>query len=93
MREYAILEISTKPLADQEQWDVLVTALLDADLLELLMSNLNRLDEDNESDRSGVYHSLAVMESLAVSELTGKSVLRCLFCSASYCSPLSLLQT
>ncbi|KAF2483125.1 Catenin-beta-like protein [Neohortaea acidophila] len=51
--------------AEQEQWDALATALLDADLLELLMSNLARLDENNESDRSGVYHSLAVMENLA----------------------------
>ncbi|KAK4494180.1 hypothetical protein PRZ48_014478 [Zasmidium cellare] len=51
--------------AEQEQWDALVAALLDADLLELLMSNLKRLDEENESDRSGVYHSLAVIEDLA----------------------------
>ncbi len=51
--------------AEQDQWDALVGALLDADLLELLMSNLARLDEANESDRSGVYHSLAVLESLA----------------------------
>lgn len=51
--------------AEQEQWDALVAALLDADLLELLMSNLGRLDEENESDRSGLYHSLEVLESLA----------------------------
>ncbi|KXT16541.1 hypothetical protein AC579_6270 [Pseudocercospora musae] len=51
--------------AEQEQWDMLVSALLDADLMDLLMSNLARLDEENESDRSGVYYSLSVMESLA----------------------------
>ena len=51
--------------AEQEQWDALVAALLDADLLDLLMSDLTRLDEDNDSDRSGVYHSLSVVESLA----------------------------
>jgi len=51
--------------ASQPQWDALATALLDADLLDLLMSNLNRLDESSESDRSGVYHSLSVLESLA----------------------------
>lgn len=51
--------------AAQEQWDALSAALLEADLMSLIMSNLARLDEDNESDRSGVYHSLAVMESLA----------------------------
>ena len=51
--------------AEQSQWDALVKALLDADLLDLLLSNMLRLDEENESDRSGLYHSLAVMESLA----------------------------
>ncbi|EMC91740.1 hypothetical protein BAUCODRAFT_38875 [Baudoinia panamericana UAMH 10762] len=51
--------------AEQEDWDALVASLLDADLLQLLMSNLTRLDEDNEADRSGVYHSLSVLESLA----------------------------
>jgi beta-catenin-like protein 1 len=51
--------------ASQPQWDALATALLEADLLALLMSNLNRLDETSDSDRSGVYHSLAVLEALA----------------------------
>jgi beta-catenin-like protein 1 len=51
--------------ASQPQWDALAEALLDADLLDLLMSNLNRLDEKTETDRSGVYHSLSVLESLA----------------------------
>lgn len=51
--------------AEQEQVDVVVAALLEADLLDLLMSNLGRLDEENESDRSGVYYSLSVMENLA----------------------------
>lgn len=51
--------------AEQDQWDALTAALLEADLMSLIMSNLARLDEDNESDRSGVYYSLAVMESLA----------------------------
>lgn len=51
--------------AGPDQWSALATALLDADVMELLMSNLGRLDEDNESDRTGVYHSLSVMESLA----------------------------
>jgi beta-catenin-like protein 1 len=51
--------------AEQEQWDVLVDAWLEADLMSLLMSNLTRLDESTESDRSGVYHSLSVLEALA----------------------------
>ncbi|TKA75503.1 hypothetical protein B0A55_04653 [Friedmanniomyces simplex] len=62
--------------AEAEQWDKLVAALLEADLLELLMSNLSGLDEGNESDRNGVYHSLAVMENLggqqAVAEKIGQ---------------------
>ncbi|SMY27883.1 unnamed protein product [Zymoseptoria tritici ST99CH_1A5] len=51
--------------AGPEQWSAVTKALLDSDLMELLMSNLARLDEQNESDRSGVYHSLSVMENLA----------------------------
>jgi len=59
---------------EQEQWDALVRALLDADLLDLLMSNLARLDETNESDRSGVYHSMAVMESLASQQFVAERI-------------------
>ncbi|GAB7361696.1 hypothetical protein MBLNU230_g1743t1 [Neophaeotheca triangularis] len=50
--------------AEQEQWDALVSAFLDSDLMDLLLSNFDRLDENEESDRSGVYHSLAVLEAL-----------------------------
>lgn len=50
--------------AQQEQWDVLVGAMLDSDLLGLLVSNFSRFDENNEEDRSGVYHSLSVLENL-----------------------------
>ncbi|KAL8763917.1 MAG: hypothetical protein Q9184_000360 [Pyrenodesmia sp. 2 TL-2023] len=46
--------------AEQEQWDSLVDAMLDADLLSLLYDNLARLDEENESDRAGVYHVLSI---------------------------------
>ena len=71
--------------AEQEQWDALVAAILDADLLELLMSNLARLDEDNESDRSGVYHSLAVMEALgsqqSVAEKLGQEKVLMFLCN------------
>ncbi|OJD35702.1 uncharacterized protein BKCO1_1500081 [Diplodia corticola] len=51
--------------AEQEQWDALVNAMLEADLLSLMTSNLERLDEGNETDRSGVYHSLSIVENLA----------------------------
>ncbi|GME23269.1 hypothetical protein GTA08_BOTSDO09967 [Neofusicoccum parvum] len=62
--------------AEQEHWDALVNAMLEADLLSLMVSNLERLDEGNEADRSGVYHSLEIVENLAsnttISEILGK---------------------
>jgi beta-catenin-like protein 1 len=51
--------------AEQEQWTVLVDAMIEADLLGLLVSNFARLNESNESDRNGVYHALSVLEILA----------------------------
>ena len=60
--------------ADQRQWDALAAALVDADLLGLLMSNLGRLDEQNESDQSGVYHTLAVMEALASQQALAEQI-------------------
>ncbi|PLB49621.1 DUF1716-domain-containing protein [Aspergillus steynii IBT 23096] len=51
--------------AEQEQWDTLVNAMLDADLIELLSQNLSRLDEGSEADRAGVYYVLSVLENLA----------------------------
>ncbi|KAI5296031.1 hypothetical protein KEM52_006002 [Ascosphaera acerosa] len=50
---------------EQADWDKLVNAMLDADLVELLASNLARLDETSEFDRAGVYHILSVIENLA----------------------------
>ncbi|KZL63622.1 DUF1716 domain-containing protein [Colletotrichum tofieldiae] len=50
--------------AADEDWDSLVDALLNADLIGLLVSNFSRLNEDDESDRSGVYHALGVIENL-----------------------------
>ncbi|CAI7611012.1 unnamed protein product [Penicillium palitans] len=51
--------------AEQEQWDALVNAMMEADLIELLAQNLSRLDEGSETDRAGVYYVLGVMENLA----------------------------
>ena len=68
--------------AKEEQWDVLVNALvggpsdsghpsadqepkLRADVLNLLVQNFSRLDEGNESDRNGVYHSLSKRQGFA----------------------------
>ena len=58
-----------------EQWDQLANAMvsvtvrmarsrlmrvkLEADVLQLLVQNFSRLDEKNETDRSGIYHSLS----------------------------------
>ncbi|KAI1761946.1 DUF1716-domain-containing protein [Hypoxylon sp. FL1150] len=50
--------------ADDDQWNALVDALLEADLLGLLVSNFERLDEEQEEDRSGVYYSLSIVENL-----------------------------
>ncbi|KAL2148989.1 hypothetical protein VTH82DRAFT_1675 [Thermothelomyces myriococcoides] len=51
--------------ATDEQWSALVDALLEADLLGLLLSNLGRLDEaKEEADREGVYRALSVLENL-----------------------------
>lgn len=49
---------------DQEQWDAVVAAFLEADLLSLLVSNFSRFDESDSADASGVYHSLSVIENL-----------------------------
>ena len=51
--------------ASQPQWDALVSALLEADLLNLLHQNSCRLDESLESDRTGIYHMLGILESLS----------------------------
>ncbi|KAF4125962.1 beta-catenin-like protein 1 [Geosmithia morbida] len=50
--------------AKDHQWNTLVDALIDADLPGLIVSNLSRLDESDESDRNGVYYALGIVESL-----------------------------
>ncbi|KAJ4133776.1 hypothetical protein NW768_005364 [Fusarium equiseti] len=50
--------------AEEEQWNGLVDAMMDADLLGLLVSNFSRLNEEDESDRNGIYHALGVIENL-----------------------------
>ncbi|KAL1612890.1 hypothetical protein SLS60_001120 [Paraconiothyrium brasiliense] len=50
--------------AEQEQWEALVSAFLETDLLGLLISNFGRFNESNIEDASGVYHSLSVIENL-----------------------------
>jgi len=60
-----ISELTDEDFAgEQEQWDVLVAAFQEADLLGLLTSNFSRFDETDSADASGVYHSLSVIENL-----------------------------
>ncbi|SPO07159.1 related to nuclear associated protein [Cephalotrichum gorgonifer] len=54
--------------ADDEQWGALVDAMMEADLLDLLFSNLSRLDEKDERDREGVYHAMSILENLCSRE-------------------------
>jgi beta-catenin-like protein 1 len=60
--------------AEPEQWDSLVSAALESDLLDLLVSNFSRFDESQESDRSGVYNSLSILESLASQPTLASSI-------------------
>ncbi|KAI1360655.1 Catenin-beta-like protein [Xylaria arbuscula] len=60
--------------ADNTQYDALVEALLEADLLSLLVSNLERLDETQETDRDGVYHALGIVENLCGRTVTAERV-------------------
>lgn len=62
--------------AEEEQWDALVDALLEADLVGLLVSNLKRLNEDSDddADRSGVYHALGVVENLCSKVATAEKI-------------------
>jgi len=54
--------------ARKEQWDVLVNTALDADLLDLLAQNLERLDESQKADEDGVFYILEILEALASEE-------------------------
>ncbi|OCL10959.1 DUF1716 domain-containing protein [Glonium stellatum] len=60
--------------ASPAQWDVLVNAMLESDLLSLLVSNFSRFDESIDADRSGVYHSLSVIENLASQPSTAERI-------------------
>ncbi|KAF1808649.1 DUF1716-domain-containing protein [Eremomyces bilateralis CBS 781.70] len=52
--------------AEPEQWDALVDAALEADIISLLTANFSRFDESaTEEDRNGVYHSLSAVEILS----------------------------
>ncbi|KAI0802690.1 Catenin-beta-like protein [Xylaria sp. FL0064] len=61
--------------AEEAQYDALVEALLEADLLSLVVSNLERLDETQETDRGGVYHALGIVENLCGRAVTAERVI------------------
>ena len=60
--------------ASEDQWGALVDALLEADLLGLLVSNFGRLDENREEDRAGVYHALSIIENLCSRTETAETI-------------------
>ncbi|KAI0207002.1 DUF1716-domain-containing protein [Astrocystis sublimbata] len=60
--------------AEEAQYEALVDALLAADLLSLLVSNLERLDETQETDRGGIYHALGIVENLCGRTATAERV-------------------
>lgn len=62
--------------AEEAQWDAMVEALLEADLVGLLVSNLQRLNEegDDEADREGVYKALGVVENLCSNGATAEKI-------------------
>ncbi|KXX80972.1 Beta-catenin-like protein 1 [Madurella mycetomatis] len=60
--------------ATEEQWGALVDALLEADLIGLLVSNLGRLDEAQEADREGVYRALGIVENLCSKKETAEAL-------------------
>ncbi|KAG6000876.1 hypothetical protein E4U43_001473 [Claviceps pusilla] len=60
--------------AQDDQWDTLADALMEADLVGLLVSNFSRLDEDDEADRSGVYYALGIIENLCSRSATATRI-------------------
>lgn len=51
--------------AETGAWEALVAALLESDMVSLIVQNFDRFDEKLESDRSGIYHALSILENLA----------------------------
>ncbi|PWW76429.1 DUF1716-domain-containing protein [Tuber magnatum] len=62
--------------AEPEQWNAIVDGMIEAQLLEMLTQNLSRLNEGNESDRNGVYHTLSVFENLASQQSLADQMVR-----------------
>lgn len=70
--------------AEQDAWTSLIDALLESDLISLIVQNFDRFDESLESDRAGIYHALSILENLAsntpamdmAGKITGDEVLK-----------------
>ncbi|KAH7030778.1 Catenin-beta-like protein [Microdochium trichocladiopsis] len=60
--------------AAEPEWNAMVDALLEADLLGLLVSNLERLDESEEVDRNGIYYAMSIIENLCSRTGTAEQV-------------------
>lgn len=60
--------------AEEAQWRGLVDAMLEADVVDLLIQNLDRLDEEVENDRAGVYHVLGVIENLCSQQSIAEAI-------------------
>jgi len=60
--------------AAESEWNTMVDNLLDADLLGLLVSNLERFDEKEEVDRNGVYYAMSIVENLCSRIATAEQV-------------------
>lgn len=60
--------------AAEPDWSAMVDALLESDLLGLLVSNLERLNEKEEADRNGVYYAMGIIENLCSRTATAEQV-------------------
>ncbi|KAG4305157.1 hypothetical protein PORY_001327 [Pneumocystis oryctolagi] len=50
---------------DENQIKLLINTLIDAHFLKILVDNIVRLDESNESDRRGIYFTLSILENIS----------------------------
>ncbi|KAF3921657.1 hypothetical protein AA313_de0210012 [Arthrobotrys entomopaga] len=62
--------------ATPEQWNVLVNTMIEAQLLDMLTQNLDRLKEENDEDRNGIYHTLSVFENMASNQTVSELVVK-----------------
>ena len=60
--------------AEESHWRALVDTMLKADLVDLLVQNLARFDEDLDSDGAGVYHILGMVENLCSQQAVAENI-------------------